>query len=80
MEIDVATKELLILDSEERGQLGGPPLCVPRMASCPVEERPGQFQVIPLVPLVVVTLISVSAAVTLLVSRTRAEKKLRLGI
>ncbi|CAI4227626.1 unnamed protein product [Auanema sp. JU1783] len=65
LEIDVATRELLVLDTEERKQLNSGSLCIPKMVA-------------PLLPLIVITIISVSVSATLLISRVRQEKKLYL--
>ncbi|KAL6729894.1 hypothetical protein Aduo_000904 [Ancylostoma duodenale] len=60
-EIDVATREMLILDSEERRQMGSSPLCVPKMT-------------LPLIPLVLISVSAVSVTATLLVVSRKRDK------
>ncbi|KAK6726907.1 hypothetical protein RB195_004917 [Necator americanus] len=60
-EIDVATREMLVLDQEERRQMGSNPLCVPKMT-------------LPLIPLVLITVSAVSVSATLLVVGRKREK------
>ncbi|CAA95850.3 ZP domain-containing protein [Caenorhabditis elegans] len=61
-EIDVATSELLVLDPADRGLLAPSPFCVPRL-------------LLPVLPLILITIVSLTVVSTALVIRRQNHKK-----